>query len=122
MSDVSQKLTLDQISKDLHRVAENCDERADNDVAFRAETRKTDTGIQETLLRIESRIGGIEMKLDPNHDEYILRETNKKVDILMELYDGVGFSIRALKYVSGALLSLSLLVGVVFAFIKYAAK
>lgn len=69
----------------------------------------------ESLVRIEN-------KLDPEHEDYILRETNKKVDTLMELYDGIGFSVRALKYVSGALLSLAALVGVVFAFIKFAAK
>lgn len=122
MDSISSKLTLEQISKDVHAFAKQCDDRAVDDLAFQAESRVTDTAIQATLERMEASLLTIHAKLNPEHEDYILRETNKKVDVLMELYDGVGFSVRALKYVSGALLSLSLLIGVLFAFIKYAAK
>lgn len=108
MKEVSQKLTLEQISKDMHAFSVQFQEHLKMDAEFHQE-------LKDSMVRIED-------KLDTESDNYILRETNKKVDLLMELYDGVGFSVRALKYVSGALLSLSLLIGVIFAFIKYAAK
>lgn len=119
MSEVSRKLTLEQISKDLHRVALQCDERADNDVLFREETRKTDTGIQETLTRIEIRIAGIETKLDPEHDDYILRETNKKMDQLWALFQGLSFAGNAIKYTAGVVAGISVIIVSLFALIRY---
>lgn len=119
MNDTSRKLTLEQISKDLHRVAQNCDERAENDVMFREETRKTDTGIQETLTRIEIRIAGIETKLNPDHEDYILRETNKKVDQLWNLFQGMSFAGNAIKYTAGVVAGISVIIVSLFALIRY---
>lgn len=119
MNETSRKLTLEQISTDLHRVAQNCDERAENDIAFRNETRRTDNGIQDTLTRIEVRIAGIETKLNPEHEDYILRETNEKMDQLWALFQGLSFAGNAIKYTAGVVAGISVIIVSLFALIRF---
>ena len=119
MNETSRKLTLEQISKDLHRVALQCDERADNDVIFREETREADKTLHATLARIEEKLGGIEKKLDPDHEDYILRETNKKMDQLWALFQGLSFAGNAIKYTAGVVAGISVIIVSLFALIRF---
>lgn len=119
MNRVSEKLTLEQISTDLHRVAQNCDERAENDVLFREETREADKTLHATLARIEEKLSGIESKLDPDHEDYILRETNRKMDQLWALFQGLSFAGNAIKYTAGVVAGISVIIVSLFALIRY---
>lgn len=119
MSGTSQKLTLEQISKDIHAVAKQCDDRAVDDLTFQAETRKTDITMQDTLTRIDKRLAGIENKLDAEHEDYILRETNKKVDQLWGLFQGLSFAGNAIKYTAGVVAGISVIIVSLFALIRF---
>ena len=128
MSEVSRKLTLEQISKDIHAVSVQCDDRAEDDEKFRQEVRRTDTNMQETLEKILTKLDpghedyinrAIENKLDPDHEEYILRETNEKVDQLWVLFQGLSFAGNAIKYTAGIVAGLSVIIVSVFAAIRF---
>lgn len=119
MSDLSQKLTLEQISKDVHAFAKQCDDRAVDDLAFQAESRETDISMKDTLTRIDKRLAGIETKLDPEHDDYILRETNQKMDQLWGLFQGLSFAGNAIKYTAGVVAGMSVIIVSLFALIRY---
>lgn len=119
MSDISRRLTLEQISKDIHAVAQQCDDRATDDLAFQEEVRKTDITMQDTLTSIDGRLAGIEKKLDPEHDDYILRETNEKMDQLWGLFQGLSFAGNAIKYTAGVVAGMSVIIVSIFALIRY---
>lgn len=119
MSDLSQKLTLEQISREVHAFSKQCDDRAVDDLAFQSESRITDTAIQATLERMEGSLLTIHAKLDPEHDDYILRETNKKMDQLWGLFQGLSFAGNAIKYTAGVVAGLSAIIVSLFALIRF---
>lgn len=119
MSEISRKLTLAQISKDVHRVAKTCDERAREDETYHDEVKRSIQEIIETLGRIEERTHKIEDKLDPDHDSYILKETNEQLALLMALYKGIDFSAKAIKYTAGVVAAGAIIVGSIFSLIRY---
>ncbi len=102
----------------------NADIRSDfqhhveEDHKFQEETRKASALMEKILVRIESRLEGIENKLDPDHEKYILTETNKKVDKMWELVSGLTFSGNAIKYTSGIILAITVIAGSIIGFFK----
>lgn len=119
MKQVSEKLTLAQISKDMHALSDQFAQHSADDRLFQEDTKNTDMSIHETLLRIEGRIGGIEKKMDPEHDDYILRETNEKMDQLWTLFKGLSFAGSAIKYTAGVVAGISVIIVSLFALIRY---
>lgn len=105
MKEVSQKLTLAQISKDMHHMSVQFEEHLKMGADFHRE-------LKESMVRIEN-------KLDPESEEHILKEANEKLDILMGLYDGVSFSGKAIKYTAGIVAALAILVGSFFSLIRF---
>ncbi len=119
MDSLSKKLTLEQISKDMHALSDQFEKHAYDDQAFQAEARTVNTGIQDILVRIEVRIAGIENKMDPEHEHYILRETNEKMDQLWNLFQGLSFAGNAIKYTAGVVAGVSVIIVSLFAIIRY---
>jgi hypothetical protein len=105
MKDVSQKLTLGQMSKDMHTMSLRFEEHLKMDAEFHQE-------LKESLTRIEA-------KLDPEHEDFILLETNKKVDQLWALFQGLSFAGNAIKYTAGVVAGISVIIVSLFALIRY---
>lgn len=105
MKEVSQKLTLAQISKDMHHMSVKFEEHLKMDAEFQK-------NLGESLARIET-------KLDPEHEDYILRETNEKMDQLWGLFQGLSFAGNAIKYTAGVVAGFSVIIVSLFALIRY---
>lgn len=99
-------------------IREDFREHAKEDHAFQEETRKASAIMEKILVRIESRLEGIENKLDPDHEKYVLTETNKKVDKMWDLVSGLTFSGNAIKYTSGIVLAITVIAGSIIGFFK----
>lgn len=68
--------------------------------------------LKDSMVRIED-------KLDPHSADYILKEANEKLDLLMGLYDGFSFSGKAIKYTAGVVAGFSVIIVSLFALIRY---
>jgi hypothetical protein len=119
MERTSEKLTLGQISKDLNRVATSCDERAEESNKFHTEMRDSVESIHDTLKVMSEKLVGIENKMNPDHDDYILKETNEKMDQLWSLFQGLSFAGSAIKYTAGVVAGISVIIVSLFALIRY---
>lgn len=97
--------TLEQMSMDMHALSLKFEEHLKMDSEFQK-------GLSDSLTRIEN-------KLDPEHDDYILTETNKKVDQLWSLFQGMSFAGAAIKYTAGIVAGLSVIIVSLFALIRY---
>lgn len=85
------------------------------DHAFQDETRRTDKGIQATLLRIEGRLDKLDHKFDSEHHDYAF----KKMDMMYAIYQGLGFSKQMLVVLAAIIGSLVVIIGGIFSAIKF---
>ena len=84
-----------------------------------AELARSLTHILENQMHSAARLERIEHKLDPTHKDYILMETNKKVDQLWALFMGLTFSGRAIKYTAGIVFAIGTVIVSLFALIRF---
>lgn len=119
MQKISEKLTLAQMSKDIQALTETVHAHSRDDGEFQAKTRRTDVSIQHLLQSITN-------KLDQKHPDYINRNVEerlgtmeKKMEPLLEIYNGFIFGRKAVIWTSGAVGAIALIVGAVVAFIRF---
>lgn len=75
--------------------------------------------MHKMLTGMSDKLVGIENKMDPDHEDYILRETNEKMDQLWSLFQGLSFAGNAIKYTAGIVAGISVIIVSLFALIRY---
>lgn len=118
MRNVSDKLSLHQISRDLARLRESHEQHMREDETFQKLTVERDDNIQRSLSTIMER-------LDPDHESYILRNVEEKVETMSEeirpliaIYKGAIFGRQALTTTAGVVGALTVIGSAAFWMIR----
>lgn len=119
MKEVSRKLTLEQISKDVHVLTGAFKDHAREDAQFQAESMHVHKSMQESMEKILN-------KLDPKHEDYInkgieerITVMESKLDQVWGLFQGLSFSGKAIKYTAGVVVALAAIITSLFALIRF---
>lgn len=85
-------------------------EHAQSDEAFQDDTRKTDQTIITSLDSLHEKLAHLGERLDSIED---------KMKPILELYEGLTFGSKAVKWTSGIVLAITVIVGSGIAIVKY---
>lgn len=85
-------------------------EHAHNDESFQDDTRKTDQTIITSLDSLHEKLAHLGERLDSIED---------KMKPILELYEGLTFGSKAVKWTSGIVLAITVIVGSGIAIVKY---
>lgn len=93
------------------------DDHTRHDEAFQNETRKTDQSILDSLNGLHIKMEALTMQMGEQGER--LDSIEKKMEPILELYEGLSFGGKAVKWTSGIVLAITIIVGAAVAVVKY---